>query len=419
MMPVLNSSNIFVLDNGGGQLKAGYSNMSAPRLIPNCITKAKSEKRRAFVGDQMDDCRDLSGLYYMLPFQKGYLVNWDHQKTVWDYIFGKDCFKLDSSDFSKFSLVLTEPYMNFTSIKEGLSEMFFEEYGFGRIFRTYPGDLSCYKNKTEHLEEQACLVVDSGYSFTHIVPYVRGKRVREAVKRIDIGGKLLTNHLKEIISYRQIHVLDETYVMNACKEDACYVSLNYNEDMKNSQTEAMVHPRKAHDFDFKIARDYVLPDFTSLRRGYLKPASETGKKSVGDDGQESNEQTIRLNNERFSVPELLFSPSDVGVQQQGIPETIVESILQCEPDAQPWLFKNIVITGGNAAIPNMRERVEREVRALAPDVYDVRSQTILRLVNQLKFHFFRYRLNCLTILSAMLGKVAAQSQMILCSRRSP
>ena len=71
MMPVLENSKVFVLDNGGGQLKAGHSNMPSPRIIPNCVTKAKSEKRRAFIGDQLDDCRDLSGLFYMLPFQKG------------------------------------------------------------------------------------------------------------------------------------------------------------------------------------------------------------------------------------------------------------------------------------------------------------------------------------------------------------
>ena len=207
-MPVLETSNIFVLDNGGGQLKAGFSNQTSPRIIPNCITKAKSEKRRAFVGDQLDDCRDLSGLFYMLPFQKGYLVNWDHQKTVWDYMFGRDCFNIESK-LSQFDLVFTEPYFNFNSIKEGLSELLFEEYGFKSIFRTNPADLSCYKNKTQFPAEQGCVVVDSGYSFTHIVPLINGKRIKEAVKRIDIGGKLLTNHLKEIISYRQIHVLDE------------------------------------------------------------------------------------------------------------------------------------------------------------------------------------------------------------------
>jgi len=367
MMPVLENSKVFVLDNGGGQLKAGHSNMPSPRIIPNCVTKAKSEKRRAFIGDQLDDCRDLSGLFYMLPFQKGYLVNWDHQKTVWDYMFGKNCFRMGNS-LSDFDLIFTDPYFNFNSIKEGLSELLFEEYGFKSIFRTNPADLSCYKNKTQHPSEQCCLVVDSGYSFTHIIPYVNGKKVKEAVKRIDIGGKLLTNHLKEIISYRQIHVLDETYVMNACKEDSCYVTLEYEKDMKTSQMEAAINLRKNPDFKYQISRDYVLPDFTSIRRGCLKAAEETGRKPSDES---ITEQIIRLNNERFSVPELLFTPSDVGIHQCGIPETIVESVMLCEPEAQPWLFRNIVLTGGNACLPNIKERVQRDVRALAPDVYDV------------------------------------------------
>ena len=87
-------------------------------------------------------------------------------------------------DIDKFDLIFTEPYFNFTSIKEGLSEILFEEYGFKRIFRTNPADLSCYKNKAQHPDEQCCLVVDTGYSFTHIVPFIRGKRVKNAVKRI-------------------------------------------------------------------------------------------------------------------------------------------------------------------------------------------------------------------------------------------
>ncbi len=32
--------------------------------------KAKNVRTRIFVGDQVDDCKDLSGLYYLLAFQK-------------------------------------------------------------------------------------------------------------------------------------------------------------------------------------------------------------------------------------------------------------------------------------------------------------------------------------------------------------
>lgn len=55
---------------------------------------------------------------------------------------------------------------------------------------------------TEKPNSLCCLVVDSGYSFTYITPYVKGKKVKSAIRRIDVGGKLLTNHLKDIISYR-------------------------------------------------------------------------------------------------------------------------------------------------------------------------------------------------------------------------
>jgi actin-related protein 6 len=164
-MPVIQHSSTFILDNGAASLKCGFSNAAAPRAIPNCISKAKSEKRRAFVGDQIDDCRDLSSLYYMLPFQKGYLVNWDHQKTVWDYVFGKNCLNFDPAAKD---LVFTVPYFNFASIQEGLSELLFEEYGFNGVFCTHPADLACYKNKTDFPEESCCLVVDSGFSFTHV-----------------------------------------------------------------------------------------------------------------------------------------------------------------------------------------------------------------------------------------------------------
>ena len=366
-MPVLNPSNVFVVDNGGGNLKAGFSNQTSPRIIPNCITKAKSEKRRAFVGDQIDDCRDLSSLFFMLPFQKGYLVNWDHQKTVWDYTFGKTCFNLFNR-FQDLNLIMTEPYFNFASIREGLSEILFEEYQFASILRTNPGDLSCYHNKQQYIDEECCLVVDSGYSSTHIVPYIHGRRFKEAVTRIDVGGKLLTNHLKEIVSYRQIHVLDETYVMNAAKEDSCYVSLNFDNDMRLAKIESK--KRRKENYQYKIAREYVLPDFTSLRRGYLREIKPAVPSEVSSQNA-SNEQTIVLNNERFSVPELLFNPSDVGITQMGIAEAIAHSISLCDESARSWLYRNIVLTGGNSSFPNMKERLEREVRTYAPTEFDV------------------------------------------------
>jgi actin-related protein 6 len=52
-------------------------------------------------------------------------VNWDVQKNVWDYIFSKDCCPVN---FTETPLIVTEPYFNFPSIQEAMTEIFFEEY---------------------------------------------------------------------------------------------------------------------------------------------------------------------------------------------------------------------------------------------------------------------------------------------------
>ncbi|XP_026678913.1 actin-related protein 6-like [Diaphorina citri] len=67
--------------------------------------------------------------------------------------------------------------------------------------------------------------------------------------------------------YRQLHVMDETHVINQVKEDSCFVSQNFYQDMEIAR-------RKDSDNN-TIVREYVLPDYTTLKRGYLrKPGSE-------------------------------------------------------------------------------------------------------------------------------------------------
>ena len=81
--------------------------LSFLRLIPNCIFKAKSERRKLFIGDQLEECKDYSGLFYVLPFQKGFLVNWDVEKQIWDYMFGKEVMKVIRYSFNTVVVWLT------------------------------------------------------------------------------------------------------------------------------------------------------------------------------------------------------------------------------------------------------------------------------------------------------------------------
>jgi actin-related protein len=45
-------------------------------------------------------------------------------------------------------------------------------------------------------------VVDAGFSFTHALPLFDGQVLLDGVRRINLGGKALTNYFKELVSYR-------------------------------------------------------------------------------------------------------------------------------------------------------------------------------------------------------------------------
>lgn len=60
--------------------------------------------------------------------------------------------------------------------------------------------------------------------------------------------------------------------------------------------------------------NYVLPDFVNLTRGQIverMPPSE-------------EMQMIELSVERFTLPELIFHPTNVGIQQAGVVETVLQ-----------------------------------------------------------------------------------------------
>ena len=69
---------------------------------------------------------------FTVSLPQGYLVNWDVQRQVWDYMFGKEFMALECSDTTA---VVTEPYFNFSSVQEAMNEIFFEEYQFKALLR--------------------------------------------------------------------------------------------------------------------------------------------------------------------------------------------------------------------------------------------------------------------------------------------
>ncbi len=50
------------------------------------------------------------------------------------------------------------------------------------------------------------------------------------------------------------------------------------------------------------------------------------------ENKDEDAQLLKMNNERFMVPELLFNPSDIGINEMGIAEALVHSVVKKCPE---------------------------------------------------------------------------------------
>jgi len=79
-----------------------------------------------------------------------------------------------------------------------------------------------------------------------------------------------------------------------------------------------------------------------------------------------------LGNERFRCPEVLFQPSFIGKEANGIHDTTFQSIMKCDVDIRRDLYLNVVLSGGSTMFPGIGGRMTKELTSLAPSTVKVR-----------------------------------------------
>lgn len=269
--------------------------------------------------------------------------------------------------------------------------MVFEEFEFASYYRCLGPALNAYNDipaifsdnittpSDPSIPAESLLLIDTGYSHTTITPLHHGRPFQSAIRRLSVGGKFMTNYLKELISLRAYNFMDETHLVNEIKEDVCFVTHDFRHDLDRAWKGGSNNRGVA---DPSIVVDYVLPDYTERQRGYARPhdaslaakarrlgalATTTTTAAAQGTNNGKDEDLLPLGNERFSVPELLFHPADlVGLPEAGLPEAILQSLQQLPDGLWPGLLANVVVVGGNALLPGFVERLEAELRAVVP-----------------------------------------------------
>ncbi|PGH11445.1 hypothetical protein AJ80_07125 [Polytolypa hystricis UAMH7299] len=388
----------FIIDNGAFTMKAGYAPDAPPQasdnptqplssclVIPNAL--ARTRDKRVYVGPQLTThISDWNEVTFRRPLEKGYIVNWEAQREIWDHTFFNEKIarkpEVKCADPADTTLVLTEAPNAMVALQKNADEIIMEEWGFGGYVRCIGPTLNAWnevhplfgdpvlQDQTSTLSPIECLlVIDSGYSHTTVTPVYNGRPLQRGIRRLEVGGKFLTNYLKELVSIRQYNMMDEPYIINEAKEAVCYVSNDFAGDME--RTWKGNKKRGLENAGDGIVLDYVLPDPNAQKKGFVRPhdtmrAAKMKKDLLTGAGPAaSSEDVLVLGNERFTVPELLFNPQDIGLKQLGIPEMVTQSLSMLPTGLHPAFLANILVVGGNSLLPGFMERLEAGLRQLA------------------------------------------------------
>jgi actin-related protein len=188
---------------------------------------------------------------------------------------------------------------------------------------------------------QTGIAVSIGGDATQFTPVDKGYAIPGASICLKLGGRDLRLNLAKLLTQSGSYIGNYGNFFDHAQnmvEKFCYVALDFKQEVESP-------PKKA-----KVEEE-----------SYELPGGEI----------------ITLKDETFRCPELLFQPSLLGNLnenniKEGIPKLCFDTISKCDFEIHPLLYKNIVLSGGCSMLPGLSERLEKDIKELAPTGSDVK-----------------------------------------------
>ncbi|KAF5402586.1 Fast-type skeletal muscle actin 12 [Paragonimus heterotremus] len=307
-----------VLDNGSYTVKAGYAGESAPRvLVPTLITQSFTAWGSTdwYVGEHAKALR--RQLPVSRPVSHGTVTNMEEMSMIWHYLYSREL-RVHSADHPL--LIIEYPQLPHNH-REKIAEMMFEKFNIPGLYTSDQSVLSLYASGLT-----TGLTVDIGNDTTSIVPVQETFTMKDAIRQRHLGGLDVTNYLQRLL-------------------------------VSSNPTAAQFITAEVTQY-FKEKFCHVVP---SITKELMSEADSKPVKFKAPDGQ-----IVSIGKERFCAPELLFRPSQGGLEGSGLSQYIISAIQNCPSNIQPYLLSNIVLSGGCTLFSGLPQRVEQEVNHEAP-----------------------------------------------------